>query len=143
MGRQTLLNRPDAILNAPPPPVYLDTEGRLLWKQTLGARPSAEWNASDVTLVELYVGAALDVRRLNQEIAAQGEVIDGRINPLVTVRNGREDMLLKTAKKLRLTPCSRYSARRVGKLHRHASKAATAAAVLDDDDLLARPGGLQ
>lgn len=143
MGRTTTLNRPDAMLNAPPPPGHLSAEGKLLWKQTLGARPSAEWNASDVTLLELYVGAVLDVRRLDREIGQQGEVVNGRINPLVTVRSGREALLLSTAKKLRLTPCSRYTARRVGELHRHASKAANAAAALDDDDLLARPGRLQ
>jgi phage terminase small subunit len=143
MGRTTTLNRPGAMLNAPPPPDDLSAEGKLLWKQTLGARPSAEWNRCDTTLLGLYVGAALDVRRLDREIAAQGEVVSGRINPLVHVRASRETLLLSVAKKLRLTPCSRYTARRVGELHRHASKAASAATALDDDDLLARPGRLQ
>lgn len=143
MGRTTHLNKPSAMLNAPRPPDDLPLIGKALWEQTIGARPASEWNSADVTLMLLYVNAALDVRRLDKEIATQGEVIDGRINPLVTVRAGREALLLATAAKLRLAPSSRYTARRVGELHRHAIKASKAAATIEDDDLLAKPGRLQ
>jgi phage terminase small subunit len=114
-----------------------------LWATSISARPTAEWTPADCTLLRLYVCAALDVRRLDQQIAKYGEVVDGKINPLVRVRASREALVLATAKRLRLSPCSRYTAKDVGRLHRHASKARTAAATLDEDDLLAGHGGLQ
>lgn len=143
MGQPTKLDKPDAMQNAPAAPAHLSTEGRALWKQTLLARPTVEWSPADVTLVSLYVSAALDVRRLDKEIAKSGEVLDGRVSPLVRIRSAREAVLLSTAKRLRLTPCSRYTAKDVGRLHRHANKASAAAALLEDDDLLASPGSLQ
>lgn len=138
MGRTTELTRPQAMRNAPQAPSDLPAEGRTLWQQTIGARPASEWNACDAALLALYVGAVLDVRRLDREIAKTGEVVDGRISPLVRIRAAREALLLAVAKKLRLTPCSRYTAKDVGRLDRHARKASAAAAVLDEDDLLAR-----
>lgn len=137
MPRQTDLNKPQAMRNAPLPPPYLQANAKALWRETITARPAAEWCAADCTLLALYVGAALDVRRLNEQIARDGEVIEGRISPLVQVRAGRENLLLAVAKKLKLTPCSRYTAKDVGRLHRHAGKALQANEVLDSDDLLA------
>ena len=141
MGRSTNLDKPDAMRNAPEAPADLSPAERALWKTSLSARPASEWSPADCTLLALYVRAACDVRRQDAEIAKVGEVVDGKINPLVRIRSARESVVLAVAKKLRLTPCSRWTAKRVGELHRHANKASATAAVLDEDDLLAGFGG--
>lgn len=142
MGRSTSLNQPAAMRNMPAPPPGLSLAGRDLWNRTLAAKPAAEWSPADCTLLALYVRCALDVQRLDVEIAEAGETTPGRngtptVSPLVQVRARREATLLTTAKRLRLTPCSRYTAKDVGRLHKHATKASKAADTLESDDLLA------
>lgn len=143
MGRPTKLNRAEQALHLPAPPADLPAEAKALWKTSVAARPASEWSPADQTLLALYVHAAIDVRRMNSLIEREGEVVDGRINPRVQVRAYRERLLLDVAKRLRLTPCSRYTAQRVGELHQHATRAREVAAALDSGDLLAKPRSLQ
>lgn len=150
MPRTTNLSKPGAMLGAPEPPTDMSPAGRRLWKQTLAVRPAAEWSAADAVLLTLYVRAVLDVERLNGEIAEQGEVLSSPtgaqvVSPLVLVRARRESTLLDCSNRLRLAPSSRYTARRVGELARHAGRAQRAGAAIDADDLLAAPsrGSLQ
>jgi phage terminase small subunit len=148
MGRSTNLNKPNAMQGMPEPPADLSEEGHALWATTLAARPAAEWTAADCTLVALYVRCALDVQRLDKQIEQRGELVRNAagtpiVSPLVTLRARREATLMTLAKRLRLTPCSRYTAKDVGRLHGHARKAQSAAAALDSDDLLAKGGRLQ
>jgi len=148
MGRQTALNKPGAMLNGPRPPAGMSAAGVKLWESTLTCKPAAEWTPADAVLLNVYVAAVLDVERLTAEITQHGELMRGAngvpvLSPLVALRQRRETVLMMAAKRLRLTPCSRYTARRVGELARHAVKARTAAAALDDDELLARPRALQ
>lgn len=142
MGRSTSLNKPAAMRGMPEPPAGMSRAGRELWARTLTVRPAAEWHAADAQLLALYIRAAEDVERLDRQIDKEGEVVlagNGTplVSPLVTLRGRREAVMLAVAKRLRLTPCSRYSAKDVGRLARHAQRAQVASDLLDGDDLLA------
>jgi phage terminase small subunit len=150
MPRQTHLNKPAEALHLPAPPPGMCAAGRALWKATLACRPASEWSSADCGLLEVYVRAMLDVQRLDREIAQRGEIVSTpagavAVSPLVHVRSARERTLFAAVQRLRLAPSSRYTARRVGELSRHASKAHRAASALDadDDNLLATTGVLQ
>lgn len=142
MPRTSALSAPDALDNMPAPPADLPAAGRELWEHTLRLRPAATWTQADCVLLALYVRAVLDVQRLDRQIASDGEVTTSpngmpMVHPLVQVRARREKTLLDAANRLRLAPSSRYTARRVAELSRHASKAARASAAIEADDLLA------
>ncbi len=140
MPRNTNLNKAAQALHLPEPPATLSPAERRLWKTSVSARPADTWSPVDKTLLALFVRAATDVERLTVEIGRHGEIADGRVSPRVLVRAAREKLVLDVAKRLRLTPCSRYTAARVGELHRHATKAREAASNYEaDTDLLASP----
>lgn len=144
MPRQTTLNKPGAMLDAPQPPSHMSAEGQRVWRDTLAVRPASEWSIADTVLLGMYVQAVLDVQRLDREIAQYGELSNassGRlvVSPLVLVRAKRERVMLDCANRLRITPSARYTARRVGELARHAGKALAAEQTAEGDDLLASP----
>lgn len=140
MPRTSELSKPAAMRGMPEPPEGMSPAGRRLWKAAMSARPASQWTPADLTLLALHVAAALDVDRLSAQIAKTGEVVAGKVHPLVIVRAARERVLLQTATKLRLTPSSRHTGKDAERFASHARRASAAARVLGEDDLLA--GGI-
>lgn len=144
MGQSTKLNKPGAMRDPPQPPSNMSLEGQRVWRDTLAVRPASEWSIADTVLLGMYVQAVLDVARLNADIERFGDISNTKsglvvVSPLVLVRAKRERTLLDCASRLRITPSARYTARRVGELARHASKALAAEQTAEADDLLAGP----
>ena len=148
MPRQTVRNLPTALDNQPQPPPRLNDEAKAIWKATIGTRASADWKAGDLALLELFAAAAADVQRQNRMLEKEGEVIEnarGRLqaNPRISIRNSREQIVMRTLTKLRLTPASRWNSREAARAQRYADESRGTRAMLDGDPLLARKGQLQ
>ncbi len=138
MPAPTTLNQASAMLGQPEAPAALSPADKRAWRDVVTSRPASAWTPSDILLLHIYISAFGDVQRLDREIRKFGEVVEGKVSPLVKVRAAREQILVSLGMKLKLMPSNRFDGKTVQRLGDHAAKARTAAAVFDrdDDDLL-------
>lgn len=118
----------------PAAPPGLSVYARQLWKDAIESRPDAIWAPSDMHLLRMCVVAMADVERLSKDIEKAGEVVDGKLNPLCSVRAMRERTATQLATRLRLTPQARFDAKSAHRYAAQGAKAARTQATLDDDD---------
>lgn len=65
----------------PPGHVKLPAKARPFWAALVRNRPRHKWNDADLATAALLARAQYDAERLAREIEAEGDVIDGRLNP--------------------------------------------------------------
>jgi len=65
------------------PPEYVDVPeaAKPFWRALMRNRPRDRWNAADLANAAVLARAQADVERLAAEIAAEGDIIDGKLNP--------------------------------------------------------------
>lgn len=65
----------------PPRHVKLPAKARPFWAALVRNRPRHKWNDADLANAAILARAQFDVERLTREIEAEGDVIDGKLNP--------------------------------------------------------------
>lgn len=65
----------------PPEHVTLPTAARPFWLAIMENRPRHRWNEVDLANAAVMARAQADVERLHAEIAVEGDVIAGQLNP--------------------------------------------------------------
>ena len=80
---------------------------RAFFLETVASVPSDHFQRCDLADLVVYVGAYIDWLTARGELKASGNIIDGKVNPLVAlVRDGARTVNI-LARSLRLTPISR------------------------------------
>lgn len=65
----------------PPAHVKLPAKAKPFWAALMRNRPRHKWNTADLATAAMLARAQYDVERLQREIDAEGDVIDGKLNP--------------------------------------------------------------
>lgn len=65
----------------PPAHVKLPAKAKPFWVAVMRNRPRHKWNTADLATAAMLARAQFDVERLQREIDAEGDVIDGKLNP--------------------------------------------------------------
>jgi P27 family predicted phage terminase small subunit len=139
---QTLRDAAEASKPVLPYPDDLPEDYKKLWLETVNTKPADYWTKQDIPLLELYCRTYFDMKRLNQEIEDEGEIITNAkgnptINPKIMVRTVAEQRFLMLCSKLRAQPSARGNIVNEGsavKRRRNAVDTARAAEGGDDGD---------
>lgn len=65
----------------PPAHARIPAKARPFWQALVRNRPRHKWNDADLAIAAILARAQFDVHRLQREIEAEGDVIDGKVNP--------------------------------------------------------------
>lgn len=65
----------------PPAHVTVPDEARPFWAALVHNRPRHKWNEADLATAAMLARAQYDAERLAREIDAEGDLIDGKLNP--------------------------------------------------------------
>ncbi len=121
----------------PTPPPGFNAAQRKLWNDVVTSRPAKEWTPTDVNLIRLYCQSYSDVQTLDEQIEAEGEVIQGAkgvvMNPLVRVRSMRETLFIQCSQRLKLNPSNRYTNEQAASAAKQASAANSVSDFIGDD----------
>jgi phage terminase small subunit len=110
-----------AVPRAPGPvPAATEADGEseaAIIAQTLRSQPQGHFAESDLPLLCEYAGAIRQSQRARAALEREGDVIDGRINPWVSVLDKARSALWRCSTKLRLGPQARRDGMPTGRVH--------------------------
>jgi phage terminase small subunit len=86
-----------------------------LFTELIASAPAGHFQPTDGYLVERYAAALLLARRAYAELEAIGPVVDGRMNPWLTVLEKCDRAVVALSGRLRLAPQSRDTSRSAGR----------------------------
>jgi phage terminase small subunit len=89
------------------PPSELSTPEKTVWVRLVSSCEPGHFRDSDFPLLTAYCQLISQRARAAKELRAQGDVIDGKINPLIVVVEKCDRGIIAYSMRLRLAPQSR------------------------------------
>jgi P27 family predicted phage terminase small subunit len=89
------------------PPADLGEDEREVWREIVGSCRSDHFEKCDVPLLVRYCENVVLARKAAAVLAADGAVVHGRINPMLTVGEKCDRALVALSMRLRISPQAR------------------------------------
>jgi phage terminase small subunit len=94
-------------IGSPPVPAGLSVEEAYTFRQLLASTDAGHFTPSDMPLLVSYAQAIAQHDRAVRAIRREGDVVDGRVSPWVTVLEKSQRALVALSMRLRLSPQAR------------------------------------